>query len=113
MRAGGGCEVTGANGRQNAPKGGGACVAEDRTGATRKDSCHPLALFAEPAMAYGVNTAMNAVQELSLHPSAAALTANSDPFQLGEGDHTVLVRGQARDRRLRTAIGTFCMHGYA
>ncbi len=43
---------------------------------------HPVRPIAEPGMANGVNTAMNAVQAARLHAPGDCLTAHADGFEL-------------------------------
>ncbi len=90
-----------------------AGVAQNGLGSTGKHRRQASPFLAQPDVPDRVNTAMNAVQAAGSFPRGSALAANSEFFELRERDNAVLVRRQPGDRGVRSAVGEFCMHGYA
>ncbi len=71
---------------------------------------HPVRTIAEPGMANGINTAMNAVQAARLDAPGDGLTAHADGFELAERDHAVLSASDPRDLLVVASFGAFLTH---
>lgn len=85
-----------ANGFQQSPKSCGRAVTQDRPLPAREHRRHPAPVHAERAVTNCVNASVNSVELPSLDSSHSRSSTQARSFELPNGDHPVLPRGDSR-----------------
>lgn len=97
--------------RKELPQGGGADVAQNRSGAACEHRGHPLTLLAQSSVPDRVHPAMNAVQSFCSYSARSAALADPGAFELRKRDHAVLISRNPGYDGVRIGIGEFRTHG--
>jgi hypothetical protein len=87
-----------------------AALAKDRAVTACEHGRHPSASVAESGMAHRINAAMNAVKAAGGDATRNTGWGKPGILELSCRHDPVLVRGDARNRRVRAAVGAFFSH---